>query len=106
MEYLRRVLEQQGDSCPRDGTKPLYLKFALDGTTMTSGRHIQEEIGAFQYLYDGQKLADVKSPEEAHMWIIYIGAETEEILRYDRSCNCTDQYLISYSGRSWRAVLR
>lgn len=33
-------------------------------------------------LYEGEKLADVKSPREAHMWIIYIGAETEEILWY------------------------
>lgn len=63
----------------------IVLKFALDGATMTtSGHYIQEEISAFKYLYDGQKLADVKSPEEAHMWIIYmLGAETEEILRYN-----------------------
>jgi hypothetical protein len=48
---------------------------------MTTGSYIQEEVGAFQFLFSGQKLADVKSPTNAHMWIIYIGAETEEILR-------------------------
>jgi hypothetical protein len=50
---------------------------------MTTGNRIEEEIGAFQYLWrtDGQKLADIKSPRDTHMWIIYIGGETEDILR-------------------------
>lgn len=79
MAYLRRVLERD-EARPHNGS-PLYIKFALDGANMTTGNRIEEEIGAFQYLYDGQKLADIKSPRDTHMWIIYIGGETEDILR-------------------------
>jgi hypothetical protein len=75
--YIHQVLER---SPPPQGV-PLYIKFAFDGATMTSGTRTQEEVGAFQFLYTGQKLADVKSPSNSHMWIIYIGAETPEILR-------------------------
>ena len=81
LAYMRQVLEQDRARL-QGGTNPIHVKFALDGATMTSGSFVQEEVGAFQYLYEGEKLADVKSPREAHMWIIYIGAETEEILRY------------------------
>lgn len=82
MEYLWHVLEQD-TSWQCNGAEKLFLKFAFDGASMTSGTFVQEEIGAFQYLYDGQKLADVKSPNEAHMWIVYIGTESQDILWYE-----------------------
>lgn len=78
MSYLQQVMERNP---PKDPSRPIYLKFALDGATMTSGVHKQQEVGAFQVLYPGQKLADVKSPTEAHMWIIYLGGETYDVLR-------------------------
>src|SRR3989344_8188441 len=57
LAYMRQVLEQDRARL-QGGTNPIHVKFALDGATMTSGSFVQEEVGAFQYLYEGEKLAD------------------------------------------------
>jgi len=64
-------------------TKPLLLKLAFNGATMTSDQQIQQEIGGFQFLHPGKSLSSIKSPDNCHVWVIYLGGETEEELRHE-----------------------
>ena len=59
---------------PKDPTKPLHVKIALDGGTMTSGKRIKQEQATMQILND-LTLAEVKSHTTAYQWLIYLGDE-------------------------------
>lgn len=61
--------------------EPILLKLAFDGATITSGKRITQELGGFQLLHEGEPLSSIKSPQNCHVWVIYIGGETEEELR-------------------------
>ena len=78
LPYLQHLLKQNP---PGDPNKPVIVKFAFDGATMTSGKRIQQELGGLQILTPGEPLASVKSPKSCHVHIIYIGGETDEELR-------------------------
>lgn len=75
--YLQHHLKHHP---PADPTQPILVKFALNGATMTSGKKIQQELGGFQVLTPGELLSLVKSLHNCHIFIIYIGGETEEEL--------------------------
>lgn len=66
---------------PSDPKQPVLLKLAFDGATITSGKRIQQEVGGFQILTPGETLASVKSPKNCHVFVLYIGGETDEELR-------------------------
>jgi len=64
---------------PPETDQPLLLKFAFDGGTMTSGKRIQQEIGTVELIIDGEDIAEIKSCNHCHQWIIYIAEEEREI---------------------------
>lgn len=76
IEYLKWLLQHSPP--PQDNTTPIKIKFAFDGGTMTSKRRVQEEIGTFELLYDVLTISQLKSPKNAHQYIIYIGGESTE----------------------------
>jgi len=59
--------------------QPLWVKLAFDGATMTSGKRIQQEIGTVEVLTD-RTISQVKSYKNSHQWLIYLGAENNDIL--------------------------
>lgn len=59
---------------------PVLLKLVFDGAMMTSGKQIQQEVGGFQILSPGEELSLVKLPKNCHVYVLYIGSETEEEL--------------------------
>jgi hypothetical protein len=65
---------------PSDPTQPVVVKFTFDRATVTSGKRIQQELGGLQILTPGKSLAEVKSPKNCHINLIYIGGETDEEL--------------------------
>lgn len=66
---------------PPDPDKSIIIKFALDGANMTSGKRTTQELGGWQILTPGEPLALVKSPRNCHVFLIYIGGESEEELQ-------------------------
>lgn len=84
---------------PASQTK-ILLKLALDNATMTAGKRMKQELAGFEMLYDGTctfcwkstftrltqvvgtPLSSVKSPDNCHVWLIYIGMETEEVFKH------------------------
>ena len=78
LEYLQSYLRAHP---PPASDKPILIKFALNGATMTTGKRGAQELGGFQVLTPGESLSSTKSPRNCHMFIIYIGTETEEELR-------------------------
>jgi len=60
---------------PNDANEELLLKFSIDNAQMTKHKIFQEAAG-FDILRPGQALASVKSPDECHLWAMYIGQET------------------------------
>ena len=76
--YLKHHLQSHPPSNP---TQPVLLKLAFDSATMTSGKRIQQEVGRFQILSPGKELSLVKLPKNCHVYVLYIGSETEEELR-------------------------
>ena len=64
---------------PPDPSKPVQIKFAFDGGTMTSGKRIQQEQGTLQVL-TGCIFCKLKSHNNAHQWLIYLGDEEHDIL--------------------------
>ncbi len=77
LDYLQWLLEQQP---PVTDKKPIIVKFCFDNGTMTLGKRIGEELGAFELLYEDQPLEEIKSPSNCHVWLIYIGSEEQEEL--------------------------
>lgn len=78
LDYLRWHLKCHP---PPLSPKPLLIKFALDGAMMTAGKRVAQELGGFQVLTPGEPLAQTKSPKNCHIFIIYVGGETDEELR-------------------------
>lgn len=50
----------------------------MDGGSMTSN-HIQAEIGTIQLFWEGMSLAAIKSPNSAHQFLLFFGAEDKEV---------------------------
>lgn len=68
-------------SPPADPQAPLVLKLAFDNATVTSGKRVPQELGGFHLLQPGDSLSATKSPSSCHVWVVYIGGESEEELR-------------------------
>ena len=64
---------------PPNPSKPVQIKFAFNRGTMTSGKKIKQEHGTVQIL-TGYSLAELKSHNNAHQWLIYLGKEDYDIL--------------------------
>jgi len=60
--------------------EPILLKLAFNGEVITSGKHVPQELGGFQFLHPGESLSLIKYPRNCHVWVVYIGGETEEEL--------------------------
>lgn len=75
-KMIQYLLEQNP---PKDPSKPVQIKFALDGGTMTSGKRIKQEQGTLQII-TGYSLQELKSHHRAHQWLIYLGEEEYDVL--------------------------
>jgi len=64
----------------QSSAEPILLKLAFDGAVITSGKRVPQELGGFQFLHPGKSLSLIKSPSNCHVWVVYIGGETEEEL--------------------------
>jgi hypothetical protein len=64
-DLLKEVIKNKP---PIDNSTPLLVKFAFDRATMTSGKRIKQEVGTFEFLYNGITLF---SPNNAYQYIIY-----------------------------------
>lgn len=54
----------------------LHLKFSVDNARVASRSSITEEAAGFDILQEGQALSSVKSPNNCHLWAMYMGRET------------------------------
>jgi len=75
LNYIRWILEKFPPP-----VRKLILKIAFDGATVTSGKRLKQEIGTFDFLFDGLDLSTTKSATNAHQFIIYLGGEDREDL--------------------------
>jgi hypothetical protein len=66
-DLIKMVIEKKP---PPDNSKPLLVKFAFDGATMTTGKRIKQEIGTLEFLYDGITLEQAKSPNNAYQLLV------------------------------------
>lgn len=66
-------------SPPNDPSKPIQVKFAFDGATVTSGKKIKEEIGTVEILSE-KSASEAKSYLNAAQWLVYTGSEDRETL--------------------------
>jgi hypothetical protein len=62
---------------------PLLLKLSFDGATITSKKRTQQELGSFQFIWPHELLSSIKSPKNCHVWLVYIGGESEEELCHE-----------------------
>jgi hypothetical protein len=77
---VHHLLEHHLKRNSADPSQPILVKFTLNGTNMTSGKHITQELGGLQILTPGESMASVKSPNNCQVFLIYIGGETDEEL--------------------------
>lgn len=75
LKYMNWVLEH----FPPPARK-LVMKIAFDGATITTGKRKKQEIGTFDFLFDGLNLSQTKSIDNTHQFIIYLGNEDRETL--------------------------
>ncbi len=54
----------------------LHFKFLVDNAWVVSWSSITEEAAGFDILQEGQALSSVKSPNNCHLWAMYMGRET------------------------------
>lgn len=86
-----RSLEQDDTgSCPcnsqldknnyllKSGKQKIIGKFSFDGGGLT-GNGIQGEIGTIQLLWEGMSLSMIKSPNTAHQFLLFFGAEDRKV---------------------------
>lgn len=78
--YLKWHLQQLPlESSP--SSTPLLLKLSFDGATITSKKCTQQELSGFQFIQPHEPLSSIKSPKNCHVWLVYIGGESEEELQ-------------------------
>jgi hypothetical protein len=83
IKYMRLVLqENKGRFDPK---KPIFVKFAFDGATMTRGKKIKQEIGTFEFLSGHETLKKAKSLYNGHQFFIYVGEESQQNLELELS---------------------
>lgn len=75
LKYMRWVLSKFPPP-----VRKLIVKIAFDGATVTAGKRRKQEIGTFDFLFDGLDLSAAKSVENTHQFIIYLGGEEREDL--------------------------
>jgi hypothetical protein len=63
-----------------DPNIPTRIKFAFDGARIAAKQKQMQVVGTVEVLKD-KTLAQIKSPDNAHQYIIYIGDETNEDLK-------------------------
>jgi len=68
LAYIRWLIQREP---PKDPTAPITLKFCFDGCTMTSGKRIQQEVGAVDLLYPEFSTAQCKSINTTHQFVLY-----------------------------------
>jgi hypothetical protein len=61
---------------PEEYNRKLHLKFSVDNAQMASHSSITEEAAGFDILHEGQALSSAKSPDNCHLWAMYMGQET------------------------------
>lgn len=54
----------------------LLIKFSVDNARMMNRGTSREEAAGFDILREGQTIASVKSPDNCHLWAMYVGRET------------------------------
>ncbi|KAL6070879.1 unconventional myosin-VIIb-like [Balamuthia mandrillaris] len=82
LQYMSWVLAHNPPPENKPGQKHL-VKFAFDGATMTQGKRKKQEIGTFNFLFDGLELAKAKSVNNAHQYLIFLGEEDREALQLE-----------------------
>lgn len=58
-----------------DPNVPVRIKFAFDGARITVKQKQSQFVGTVEVL-SGKLVQEIKSPTNAHQWIIYVGDET------------------------------
>lgn len=79
-QELKQVLEWMLKKENIDPDVPVHIKFAFDGARITLKQKQSQVVGTVEIL-DGKTISQIKSPKNAHQWIIYMGDETNEDLK-------------------------
>ncbi len=77
---LKKVLEWLFKREKIDPNVPVRIKFAFDGARITLKQKQKQVVGTVEVLA-GKTLQQIKSPNNAHQWIIYVGEESNEDLK-------------------------
>ena len=92
---LTYLLEKQPLSDP---TKPVNIKFAFDGGTITSCKRIQQEQDTMQILTD-HSLEKIKSHKHTHQWILYLEEEDYDTMQQELTNTLPDIISLIENGK-------
>ncbi len=59
----------------------IMVKFGFDNARMTGNWKLSEEIGGLEIICAGDSLAKIKSSHQCHVFTIFAGKETLEVLQ-------------------------
>ena len=77
IHLLQYILKQRP---PTDPSKPIQVKFAFDGASVTTKRRRQEEVATIDVIID-RTTSEAKSYKNSNQYMIYLGGEDYKTMK-------------------------